>query len=163
MQLLDRSAEASAGGIVEDAKPAGALFAGVEQRSPVKREALIRAYVRVGLTADDLPYTPHFESVYSEYAAAQNDPKPTRSEVWRHLLNLRKGANCQNSAKPVRTHRKFPRGSRESKGNARRRHRQARSASVYQRFDELVDEFNRTQQRPLSPHLVWRLVAILAK
>ena len=31
------------------------------------------------------------------------------------------------------------------------------------RFDELVDEFNKSQDRPLSPHLVWRLVATLAK
>ena len=32
-----------------------------------------------------------------------------------------------------------------------------------ERFDKLVDDFNKTQQRPLSPHLVWRLVATLAK
>jgi hypothetical protein len=31
------------------------------------------------------------------------------------------------------------------------------------RFDKLVDEFNGTQVRKLSPHLVWRLVATLAK
>ena len=31
------------------------------------------------------------------------------------------------------------------------------------RFDTLVDSFNKTQARPLSPHLVWRLVATLAK
>ena len=31
------------------------------------------------------------------------------------------------------------------------------------RFGELVDEFNKSQDRPLSPHLVWRLVATLAK
>jgi len=32
-----------------------------------------------------------------------------------------------------------------------------------ERFDKLVDQFNQTQKRPLSPHLVWRLVAKLAK
>ena len=31
------------------------------------------------------------------------------------------------------------------------------------RFDQIVDEFNRTQPRAISPHLVWRLVATLAK
>ena len=31
------------------------------------------------------------------------------------------------------------------------------------RFDEIVDAFNRTQPRAISPHLVWRLVATLAK
>ena len=30
-------------------------------------------------------------------------------------------------------------------------------------FDEIVNQFNKTQGRPLSPHLVWRLVATLAK
>ena len=31
------------------------------------------------------------------------------------------------------------------------------------RFDKLVDEFNAAQTRKISPHLVWRLVATLAK
>jgi len=32
-----------------------------------------------------------------------------------------------------------------------------------ERFDALVNEFNKTQPRRLSPHLVWRIVAKLAK
>ena len=32
-----------------------------------------------------------------------------------------------------------------------------------ERFERLVDEFNSTLPRPLSPHLIWRLVATLAK
>jgi hypothetical protein len=32
-----------------------------------------------------------------------------------------------------------------------------------ERFDELVDQFNKTLPRPLSPHLVWRAIATLAK
>ena len=31
------------------------------------------------------------------------------------------------------------------------------------RFDDLVESFNKSQPRPLSPHLIWRLVATLAK
>ena len=31
------------------------------------------------------------------------------------------------------------------------------------RFDGIVDEFNKTLPRKISPHLVWRLVATLAK
>src|SRR5439155_19239674 len=96
--LLDRSAEAAggashvgvAGGAIEDTKPPGMLFAGVENRVPVRRAALIKAYESVGRTADDLPYTPHFETLYSGYIASMSEPKPTRQEVWRHLLNLRK-------------------------------------------------------------------------
>src|SRR5207244_5873967 len=75
---------------VEDAKSSCGLFAGVEQRAPVKKDLLLQLYQKVGRTADDLPYTPHFESLYEPYAQAQSDPKPSRAEVWRHLLNLRK-------------------------------------------------------------------------
>ena len=57
----------------------------------VQRDALIAMYEKIGRTADDLPYTPHFETLYSGYANRLGDPKPTRAEVWRHLLNLRKG------------------------------------------------------------------------
>jgi hypothetical protein len=32
-----------------------------------------------------------------------------------------------------------------------------------QRFDDLVDQFNKTIPRALSPHQVWRVVATLAK
>jgi hypothetical protein len=31
------------------------------------------------------------------------------------------------------------------------------------KFDAVVEEFNQTQARKLSPHLVWRLAATLAK
>ena len=34
---------------------------------------------------------------------------------------------------------------------------------LQERFDKLVDEFNENRQPKLSPHLVWRLVATLAK
>src|SRR4051794_18500961 len=91
MLLLDRSADGSSAKVVEDGKAPGGLFAGVEQRAVVKKELLIDVYVRTGRTADDLPYTPHFETLYKDYAAAHGEPKPTRGEVWRHLLNLRKG------------------------------------------------------------------------
>src|SRR5689334_11081867 len=95
--ILDRTADTSSPAthvgtatIVEDAKPPGALFAGVENRVPVRRAALIKAYEQVARTADDLPYTPHFETLYRAYIATMGEPKPNRQEVWRHLLNLRK-------------------------------------------------------------------------
>src|SRR4051812_6152522 len=59
--LLDRSADAATGGraaAIEDAKSPGALFAGVEQKVSIKRDALSRIYEKLGRTADDLPYTP---------------------------------------------------------------------------------------------------------
>lgn len=164
MLLLDRSTQAAGASAVEDARPPGALFAGTEHRAPVKRDALIRAYERIGRTADDLPYTPHFESLYASYAAEHGEAKPTRAEVWRHLLNLRKGGKLPKLGE-ARSHP--PDISPEDRG----RLREMLGADIGKRdrlpytprFDQIVDTFNATQTRPISPHLVWRLVATLAK
>ncbi|HZL37249.1 MAG TPA: VOC family protein [Tepidisphaeraceae bacterium] len=164
MLLLDRSTQAAGGQAVEDAKPPGALFGGMEQRSPVKRDALIKAYLHIARTADDLPYTPHFESLYSTYAAAHGEIQPTRAEVWRHLLNLRKGGKLPKlgearSRPPDVTPEDRDRLKQMLGEDIGRRDR----LPYTDRFNQLVDEFNTTQTRPLSPHLVWRLVATLAK
>ena len=162
--LLDRSTESDSNSAIEDAKPPGSLFAGVEHKVATKREALVRLYEQIGRTADDLPYTPHFESLYADYASQYDEPRPTRQEVWRHLLNLRKAGKLPKlgearSAPP------------EVDPDARERLRQMLGADIgkrdrlpyTKRFDGLVDEFNQTLPRRLSPHLVWRLVATLAK
>jgi catechol 2,3-dioxygenase-like lactoylglutathione lyase family enzyme len=162
--LLDRSAAEGAGEAVEDARPPGALFPGIEVRTEAKRELLIRLYEQIGRTADDLPYTPHFEALYRDYTAGLPEPKPSRQEVWRHLLNLRKSAKLPKlgearSQPPVVSEEERQR-LRELLGAAIGR----RDRLPYTvRFDQLVDEFNRSRPRPLSPHLVWRLVATLAK
>ena len=163
--LLDRSAEAAGKGAIEDARAPGAgLFAGVEQKVPVKREALVKVYEQIGRTADDLPYTPHFETLYSSYAAQHDEPRPTRQEVWRHLLNLRKAGKLPKLGD---ARSKPPEITPDDKARLRaacgdeigRRDR----LPYTDRFDQLVDAFNKGQGRPLSPHLVWRLVATLAK
>lgn len=163
--LLDRTTESSAAsGAVEDARSPGALFAGVEPRVPTKRQTLIDLYVKIGRTADDLPYTPHFESLYRDYSNAHGDEKPTRQEVWRHLLNLRKGGKlpklgeARSESPDVGQHAEQI--LRELLGNDIGK----RDRLPYTpRFDEIVDRFNKVQPRPISPHLVWRLVAKLAK
>jgi catechol 2,3-dioxygenase-like lactoylglutathione lyase family enzyme len=160
--LLDRTADR--GGGIEDAKPPTAgLFAGVEVRTAVKRRELIEAYEAIGRTADDLPYTPHFETLYARYAK-QHDPPPTRQEVWRHLLNLRKGGKLpklgEARSRPPEVSAEDRAALREMLGtDIGKRDR----LPYTKRFDALVDTFNKTQARPLSPHLVWRLVATLAK
>jgi catechol 2,3-dioxygenase-like lactoylglutathione lyase family enzyme len=162
MLLLDRAA--GAGDVVEDAKSGGSLFAGVEQRVAVKKDLLVKVYEEIGRTADDLPYTPHFETLYKSYAAGHGEPKPTRGEVWRHLLNLRKAGKLPKLG-PARS--EPPEISREE----RERLREMLGTDIgkrdrlpyTERFDRLVDEFNGAQARKLSPHLVWRLVATLAK
>lgn len=162
--LLDRTSEAAGAASVEDGKVAAGLFAGLEPAQRPKRDVLIGLYEKVGRTADDLPYTPHFETIYKDYAAHYGASPPTRQEVWRHLLNIRKRGVLPKLGE---ARSKPPDVSEESLDTLRgmlgkdigKRDRLPYS----KRFDELVDEFNKTQPRPLSPHLVWRLVATLAK
>lgn len=162
--LLDRSTEQSASSTIEDAKPPGALFSGIEHKAPVKRAALIRAYEQIARTADDLPYTPHFESLYSNYVREFNDPKPTRQEVWRHLLNLRKAGKLPRLGEAKSKPPEIDPGSRDHLREMLGQDIGKRDRLPYtKRFDALVDDFNKTLPRRLSPHLVWRLVATLAK
>jgi catechol 2,3-dioxygenase-like lactoylglutathione lyase family enzyme len=161
--ILDRTADQPT--VVEDAKPPGTLFAGVEPRVATNRLALIQAYTAIGRTADDLPYTPHFETLFSSYIATMPDPKPTRSETWRHLLNLRKKKGHLPKFGEARS--RPPEMSPEDRDKLRQMLGEdigKRDRLPYtDRFDQLVDEFNKTQQRPISPHMVWRMVATLAK
>ncbi|HYO09371.1 MAG TPA: VOC family protein [Tepidisphaeraceae bacterium] len=172
--LLDRTTSGgSAGGggaggadkHIEDARAAGgALFAGVEPKIAVKRDALATIYQNINRTADDLPYTPHFETLYASYAKQIGEPKPTRQEVWRHLLNMRKAGQLPKlgvaRSKPPQIDPDHEARLRELLGGDMGK----RDRLPYtDRFDRLVNEFNKTQTRKLSPHLVWRIVAKLAK
>lgn len=163
LQLLDRTTEGGDEGMLEDAAAPAALFAGVEERVPAKRDLLIQLYVETARTADDLPYTPQFEKLYSAYIARQN-PKPTHQEVWRHLLNLRKAGKLPRLGE---ARSESPQIAPEAEQTLREllgREIGKRDRLPYSpRFDKLVDDFNKTQARPLSPHLVWRLTAKLAK
>jgi catechol 2,3-dioxygenase-like lactoylglutathione lyase family enzyme len=161
--IIDRCADQPLA--IEDAKPAGSLFAGVVPRVEARKSELIAAYEKIGRTADDLPYTPHFETLYRIYIDAMPDPKPTRSETWRHLLNLRKKKGILPKLGKARSIP--PEISPEDRARLLAMLGEdigKRDRLPYtDRFDALVDEFNKTQQRPISPHMVWRLVATLAK
>jgi len=162
--LIDQTTAAAGEQAVEDARPADALFAGVESKIAAKPRELIAAYEQLGRTADDLPYTPHFESLYSGYCSCFDQTPPSRQEAWRHLLNLRKAGKLPKLGE---ARSKPPAISSEDRQHLR----QMLGADIgkrdrlpySERFGQLVDEFNQTQRRPLSPHLVWRLVATLAK
>jgi catechol 2,3-dioxygenase-like lactoylglutathione lyase family enzyme len=162
--LLDRTSESAGSPAVEDGKVATGLFAGIEPAQRPKRDVLISLYEKTGRTADDLPYTPHFETLYRSYAQQYGTTPPTRQEVWRHLLNVRKRGILpklgEARSKPPAVSDESLRSLREMLGkDIGKRDRLPYS----KRFDQIVDEFNKTQPRPLSPHLVWRLVATLAK
>ena len=174
--VLDRTAErssgssstASASAAVETAKPAGtgALFAGVapELKIAAKKDVLATIYQNIARTADDLPYTPHFESLYASYTGKLGDPKPTRQEVWRHLLNMRKAGDLPKlgpaKSKPPKLDKSEEARLRDLLGaDIGKRDR----LPYTPRFDELVAAFNRPLTKKLSPHVVWRIVAKLAK
>jgi len=165
LMLLDRTTETADDNGVEDAlATSGALFAGVESKSPVRKDLLIHLYEEIGRTADDLPYTPHFESLYLPYIKDSPDPKPTRAEVWRHLLTIRKSGNLpklgEARSRPPEVSPEDRLRLRELLGDDIGK----RDRLPYTpRFDQVADEFNKSLPRPLAPHLIWRLIATLAK
>jgi len=160
--LLDRTAERSAA--IEDGKAADGLFPGAEPDAAARPEALKRIYVQIARTADDLPYTPHFERLYSLYAAEHPAAKPTRRQTWRQLLNLRKSGGLPRLGEAPTPP---PVVSEEAVAELKKligKSMGKRDRLPYtEEFDKLVDAFNATQKPPLSPHLIWRLVAKLAK
>ena len=163
LQILDRTA-VNADAAVEDMRNSELLFSGIERRAIPKPDLLIKLYEQVGRTADDLPYTPHFESLYEPYVAAHADPKPDRAEVWRHLLNLRKGGKLPKLGEARSKPPALPGDTRDRLKALLGNDLGKRDRLPYtQRFDELVDQFNKTLDRPLSPHLIWRVIATLAK
>jgi catechol 2,3-dioxygenase-like lactoylglutathione lyase family enzyme len=161
--ILDRTTDAAASDVIEDAKPPEQLFPGPAARLSVKEAPLIEIYCQVGLTADDLPYTPQFERLHSTYAALQGD-QLTRGETWRHLLNLRKAGKLPKLGVARSEPPELDPAALVELKNLIGPHMGRRDRLPYtEQFDHLVDEFNRTLPRPLSPHLVWRVVARLAK
>jgi catechol 2,3-dioxygenase-like lactoylglutathione lyase family enzyme len=163
MIVVDRTS--GGGETVEDGKAPGALFSGVEEKVEVKREELVRVYEQIGRTADDLPYTPDFEKLHAAYCAQHREKKPEKRETWRHLLNLRKAGKLPKLGE---ARSKAP----EIEDDQKQKLRQLIGEDMGKRdrlpytekFDKLVDEFNKVRGgRTLSPHLVWRLVATLAK
>jgi catechol 2,3-dioxygenase-like lactoylglutathione lyase family enzyme len=165
--LLDQTAPSGGAVAVEDAAAPAALFAGVELTEPqvdVQRELLIQIYQQIGRTADDLPYTPQFEELYRQYSVKHEKPLPTHQQVWRHLLNLRKGGKLPRLGDARSPSPQVTPEAEQALRQLLGKDIGKRDRLPYsERFDRLVDDFNKTQPRPLSPHLVWRLVAKLAK
>jgi catechol 2,3-dioxygenase-like lactoylglutathione lyase family enzyme len=165
--LLDRATSTgdASGGAVESAAPAGdSLFAGVQPKLSPKREVLIGIYEKLGRTADDLPYTHHFESLYDAYAAHFPSARPTREEVWRHLLNVRKAGKLPKLGDARSTPPEISAEQRQLLAELLGEEKGRRDRLPYTpRFDALVEAFNRKTRLNFTPHQMWRLVATLAK
>lgn len=160
--ILDRSAAAAAA--LEDARTSDGLFPGAEPAVTAKPLVLARLYEELGRTADDLPYTPHFERLHATYVAAHSTAKPTRRQTWRHLLNLRKSGRLPKLGEaptppPAASPQAIALLKKLLGSGVGKRDR----LPYTEEFDRLVNAFNASCDRPLSPHLVWRLVARLAK
>jgi catechol 2,3-dioxygenase-like lactoylglutathione lyase family enzyme len=162
LSIVDRTAESA--GAMEDAAPSDALFPGSEPDAPLKAEPLIRLYKKIARTADDLPYTPHFEKLYNDYTAEFTDGKPTRRQVWRQLLTLRKGGDLPKLGAAPTPPPDVDQNAIQLMKTLLGSHMGKRDRLPYTpEFDKIVDEFNAALNKPISPHLIWRLVARLAK
>lgn len=163
--LVDRAIDASAhGDVVEDGRAPGTLFSGVEERVSPRRDALIAAYLQLQRTADDLPYTPHFETLHQVYCSAFSGVKPTKQETWRHLLNLRKGGKLPKLGEAKSHPPEIDDAARQSLVGLLGKDIGKRDRLPYtSRFDAIAEAFNSTLPRPVAPHLIWRLIATLAK
>jgi catechol 2,3-dioxygenase-like lactoylglutathione lyase family enzyme len=160
--ILDHSAQGPER--LEDAAAAAGLFPGTEPDATVKPGLLARLYEEVGRTADDLPYTPDFEKLHAAYAAAHAEAKPTRRQTWRHLLTLRKSGILP---KLGQTRTSPPKASEEAIALLKQligpKMGRRDGLPYTEEFEKIVDAFNAGQTRARSPHLVWRLMARLAK
>ncbi len=164
VDLLDASTPGQLPPPQPEAAAPGALFAGIRPDVRVNRKKLVHEYVQLGRTADDLPYTPDFERLYSAICATHTNEQPTREQVWKTLLTVRKAGRLPKlgearSRPPEASEEERQWWIRRLGSDIGRRDRLPYS----ERFEQLVDEFNRGRRRALSPHLAWRLVATLAK
>jgi catechol 2,3-dioxygenase-like lactoylglutathione lyase family enzyme len=168
LHLIDRTTEDAGLAAIEDGSPAGVLFAGFDPHQPMDANRLGAIYQKLNRTADDLPYTPQFEALYEEYIAKMGEPRPDRAEVWRHLLTQRKRGDLP---KLGAARSPAPDASDAQRDRLRKLLTELLGPELGRRdrlpytpgFDKLVDDLNEGQRPKLSPHVVWRMVATLAK
>ncbi|MDW8261143.1 MAG: hypothetical protein RMJ35_01330 [Phycisphaerales bacterium] len=161
MLLIDQTL---AGTPVEDCRAPAGLFPGVPARCPARPGPLIAIYRKIARTADDLPYTPHFEALYEEYIQPFPDPKPDRAEVWRHLLTIRKSGRLPRLGEATSTPPVLQPEEKQMLRNLLGRDAGKRDRLPYtQRFEEIARKFGEFRGRPLPPHALWRAIATLTK
>jgi predicted enzyme related to lactoylglutathione lyase len=165
LAITDRGDDTHEGDALRTGPEDGALFDDAAAEDPaIDKAALIEVYVQLGRTADDLPYTRHFEELYTLYTRRLPDPKPTANEVWRQLLTLRKSGKLPKLGPATSKPPALEPEDREHLRNMLGSDIGRRDRLPYtEQFDELVIAFNKRFARPFTPHVIWRLVATLAK
>lgn len=148
------SATPVGGALFEDAPP---------EDASADRAALIAVYEKIGRTADDLPYTPHFERLHTMYTRPMKT-KPDHNTVWRQLLTLRKAGKLPKLGVAVSKPPPIEAADKQRLRDLLGEDIGKRDRLPYTpRFDQIVEQFNKGFARAFSPHVVWRLVATLAK
>ncbi len=131
-------------------------------------QMLIDTYVKIGRTLDDLPYTGDFEKLLARLRA-QGMPNPDRRSVILTLQRLRK-ARKGGLPSVGRIASPPPKITSDDEaqliqlvinevGSLGSRDQLLYSSA----FDSLVETFNSSTGKTLSPHDAWRIVAKLAK
>ena len=167
LHFTDRSLDADHPTVVAEAETFAAdasLFGVGTTGHKADKPRLAKLYAELGRTADDLPYTTHFETLHDAYVSEFAPPKPDHAETWRHLLTTRKAGQLPKLG-AARSHPP------EIDDDDRRMLRELLGEDIGKRdrlpysprFDELVQAFNAGRRRRFSPHQVWRLVAMLSK
>ncbi|MCC6949995.1 MAG: hypothetical protein IT433_00970 [Phycisphaerales bacterium] len=140
------------------------LFGDIRPRSLDGDDRLLAAYVEVGRTLDDLPYTEEFEKLV---AVLGGEGAVARREVLHRLQNLRKATRLPRLGRAASPSIKVTQDEEsllvalvtEQAGTLGQR-----DQLVYDpRFDTLTERFNARTGRSLSRHDLWRLVAKLSK
>lgn len=131
-------------------------------------QRLIDAYVAIGRTLDDLPYTGDFEKLLAQLRAP-GLPDPDRRAVILTLQRLRK-ARKGGLPSVGRVASAPPKVTAEEEAILASLVTDAvgslgaRDSLLYDpRFDTIVETFNFKTSKAMSHHDVWRLVAKLAK
>ncbi|MBI1190298.1 MAG: hypothetical protein GC200_06410 [Tepidisphaera sp.] len=156
--------------------------AGAVQHSADAR--LIDAYIEIGRTLDDLPYTQDFESLLELVAGGGFGPVAQAGQVGRNIESPREGATRRRETfhrlQNLRKAGKLPKlGRAESAPSVVEPEEERflielvvgavgtlgqRDQLLYdEKFDQIVAAFNGQTGRSLTPHTLWRLVAKLAK
>lgn len=131
-------------------------------------QRLIAAYVAIGRTLDDLPYTGDFERLLARLRAS-GSPDPDRRAVILTLQRLRKARKGglpsvgRVASAPPKVHAEeetlLASLVTDAVGSLG-----SRDSLLYDpRFDTIVETFNFRTSKAMSHHDVWRLVAKLAK
>jgi argininosuccinate lyase len=128
-------------------------------------QQLIEAYVQVGRTLDDLPYTEEFLNIC--HLAGAHEAGLGEHVVFRRLQNIRKAGKLppigRAPSKPPRISEAEEQWIRQAVEESVGSLGQRDQLPFTPRFDTILQRFNQASGRSLDPHDLWRVIAKIAK